>query len=186
MKPATQLIYVPDGATGEAAPLTTPICETTTFVFESAQQVKDYNEGRSTKFLYSRYANPTVLAVEERIATVEGAEQALVFSSGQAATTTALLGLLQAGDEVVCSGAIYGGTLHLLADLLVKFGIRPRFASLEEFRQPEGAPVAGDEAGVVRVADQPDVALRRHRGGGSGMSRGAACCRSSTTPSQAR
>jgi len=137
MKPATQLIYVPDGATGDAAPLTTPICETTTFVFESAQQVKDYNEGHSKKFLYSRYANPTVLAVEERIATVEGAEQALVFSSGQAATTTALLGLLQAGDEIVCSGAIYGGTLHLLADLLVKFGIRARFASLDEFRQPE-------------------------------------------------
>ena len=171
MKPATQLIYVPDGATGEAAPLTTPICETTTFVFESAQQVKDYNEGRSTKFLYSRYANPTVLAVEERIATVEGAEQALVFSSGQAATTTALLALLQAGDEVVCSGAIYGGTLHLLADLLVKFGIRPRFVSLDEFRQPESLVSPATEAGLVRVADQPDVALRRHRGGGAGMSR---------------
>ncbi len=120
MKPATQLIYVPDGATGEAAPLTTPIYETTTFVFESAQQVQDYNEGRSTKFLYSRYANPTVLAVEEKHRRVEGAEQALVFSSGQAATTTALLALLQAGDEVVCSGAIYGGTLHLLADLLAE------------------------------------------------------------------
>jgi cystathionine beta-lyase/cystathionine gamma-synthase len=137
MKPATELIHVADGIRDDAAPLTTPIYETTTFVFESAQQVRDYNEGRSTKFLYSRYANPTVLAVEAKIAGLEGGERSLVFSSGQAATTTALLALLAAGDEVVCSGAIYGGTLHLIADLLPKFGIRPRFVSIDELRQPE-------------------------------------------------
>jgi cystathionine beta-lyase/cystathionine gamma-synthase len=71
MKPATELIHVADGIRDDAAPLTTPIYETTTFVFESAQQVRDYNEGRSTKFLYSRYANPTVLAVEAKIAGLE-------------------------------------------------------------------------------------------------------------------
>ena len=136
MKPATELIHVADGIRDDAAPLTTPIYETTTFVFENAQQVRDYNEGRSTKFLYSRYANPTVVAVEEKIAGLEGAGSALVFSSGQAATTTALLALLAAGDEVVCSGAIYGGTLHLISDLLPKFGIRPRFVSMDELRQP--------------------------------------------------
>ena len=137
MKPATELIHVADGIRDDAAPLTTPIYETTTFVFENAQQVRDYNEGRSTKFLYSRYANPTVLAVEAKIAGLEGAERSLVFSSGQAATTTALLALLAGGDEVVCSGAIYGGTLHLIADLLPKFGIRPRFVSIDELRHPE-------------------------------------------------
>ena len=56
----------------------------------------------------------------------------MLFASGQAATTTALIGLLKAGDEIVCSSAIYGGTLHLLADLLSKFGIRARFATLDE------------------------------------------------------
>ena len=137
MKPATRLVHVADGPSDDAAPLTTPIYETTTFVFESAQEVRDYNEGRSTKFLYSRYANPTVLAVEEKIAALEGADTALVFSSGQAATTTALLALLASGDEVVCSGAIYGGTLHLIADLLPKFGIRPRFVTIDELRQPD-------------------------------------------------
>jgi cystathionine beta-lyase/cystathionine gamma-synthase len=137
MKPATRLIHVADGSNNDVAPLTTPIYETTTFVFENAQEVRDYNEGRSTKFLYSRYANPTVLAVEEKIASLEGADSALVFSSGQAATTTALLALLASGDEVVCSGAIYGGTLHLIADLLPKFGIRPRFVSIEELGRPE-------------------------------------------------
>jgi cystathionine beta-lyase/cystathionine gamma-synthase len=59
-----------------------------------------------------------------------------VLSSGQAATTSALLALLAAGDEVVCSAAIYGGTLHLIDDLLPKFGIRPRFVSIEDLQQP--------------------------------------------------
>ena len=137
MKPATQLIHVAEGINTDASPLTTPIYETTTFLFENAQEVLDYNEGRSKKFLYSRYENPTVLAVERRIAALEGAAGALVFSSGQAATTTALLGLLAAGDELVCSAAIYGGTLHLIADILPKFGIKPRFVSIEELRQPD-------------------------------------------------
>jgi cystathionine beta-lyase/cystathionine gamma-synthase len=137
MKPATRVIHVADGINEDAAPLTTPIYETTTFVFENAQQVRDYNEGRSAKFLYSRYANPTVLAVEEKIAALEGADSALVFSSGQSATTTALLALLASGDEVVCSAAIYGGTLHLIADMLPKFGVRPRFVSIDELGQPE-------------------------------------------------
>ena len=88
-----------EAAGGEAVPLTTPIYETTTFVFESAEEVRDYNEGRSGKYLYSRYANPTVTAVERKVAKLEGAEGALVLSSGQAATTNALLALTAAGDE---------------------------------------------------------------------------------------
>jgi cystathionine beta-lyase/cystathionine gamma-synthase len=76
------------------------------------------------------------MAVEQTVARLEGAEAALVLSSGQAATTTALLALAGAGDEIVCSAAIYGGTLHLLGDLLPKFGVTARFVSLEEFREP--------------------------------------------------
>jgi cystathionine beta-lyase/cystathionine gamma-synthase len=68
---------------------------------------------------------------------LEGAESALVLSSGQAATTTALLTLAGGGDEIVCSSAIYGGTLHLIADVLPKFGISARFVGLDELRTPE-------------------------------------------------
>ena len=136
MKPVTELVKPARGA-HNARPITTPIYETTTFVFENAQEVRDYNEGRSEKFLYSRYSNPTVTAVEEKIAKLEGAETAMLLSSGQAATSTALLGLLRAGDEVVCSSAIYGGTLHLMADLFGHFGIRSRFVSVEDLRTPE-------------------------------------------------
>ncbi len=137
MRPATELIHRPEGVADEAAPLTTPIYETTTFVFRSAAEVRAYNEGRSARFLYSRYANPTVVEVEQKLAALEGAEAALLLSSGQAATTTALLALVKSGDEIVCSSAIYGGTLHLISDLLSAFGVQSRFVSLEELASPE-------------------------------------------------
>jgi cystathionine beta-lyase/cystathionine gamma-synthase len=144
MKPATELIHRPEGEASEsAAPLTTPIYETTTFVFENAEQVKAYNEGRTSKFLYSRYSNPTVVEVEKKVAALEGAEAALVLSSGQAATVTALLALASSGDEIVCSSAIYGGTLHLIGDLLPKFGITSRFVSIDELREPESVLSSG-------------------------------------------
>ncbi|HXW05921.1 MAG TPA: aminotransferase class I/II-fold pyridoxal phosphate-dependent enzyme [Vicinamibacterales bacterium] len=137
MKPSTDLVQRTDAVSRDAAPLTTPIYETTTFVFDSASQVREYNEGRSGKFLYSRYANPTVMEVEHTLAALEGAESALVLSSGQAATTTALLALARSGDEIVCGSAIYGGTLHLMADLLPKFGVAARFVTLEELSEPD-------------------------------------------------
>jgi cystathionine beta-lyase/cystathionine gamma-synthase len=137
MKPATELVGRAEGILDDVDPLTTPIYETTTFVFGSAAEVRRYNEGKSAKFLYSRYANPTIIAVERKIAALERAEAALVLSSGQAATTTALLALVSAGDEVICSSAIYGGTLHLLGDVLTRFGVRTRFATLEELAYPD-------------------------------------------------
>jgi cystathionine beta-lyase/cystathionine gamma-synthase len=136
MKTATDLVRRASAPIRHADPLTTPIYETTTFVFDSAEEVRAYNEGRSPKYLYTRYGNPTVVAVEQKLATLEGAEAAMLLSSGQAATTTALLGLLESGAEIVCSSAIYGGTLHLMAELLPKFGIRTRFVPVEALREP--------------------------------------------------
>src|SRR5947199_10302120 len=132
---ATKLIHAGEAAAGDAVPLTTPIYETSTFVFESAQEVLDYNEGRSAKYLYSRYANPTIVSVEQKLAALEAAESVLVFSAGQGATTTIRMSHVKAGEEVVCSAAIYGGTLHLLADLLAKFDIHTRFVSLGDLAE---------------------------------------------------
>jgi cystathionine beta-lyase/cystathionine gamma-synthase len=133
--PSTSVIHAAERR-APAASLTTPVYETTTFVFENADEVRRYNEGKSTNYLYSRYTNPTVEAVEEKIALLEGAEAAMVLSSGMGATATALLALLRAGDEVVCSMAIYGGTFHFLGDLLSRFGVQPRFVTLEELANP--------------------------------------------------
>jgi len=158
MRPATAIVHGSQGSNGNASPLTTPIYETTTFIFESAEEVRAYNEGRSDKFLYSRYGNPTVLAVEKTLAALEGAETAMMFSSGMAATSTALLGLLKAGDEVVCSAAIYGGTLHLLADLFPHFGIQARFVTTAELAQPDR--VISDRTKIVWFESPINPTLR--------------------------
>jgi cystathionine beta-lyase/cystathionine gamma-synthase len=153
---STTLIHGGERQPGGA--LTTPIYETTTFVFDSAEEVLRYNEGKSSHYLYSRYENPTIVAAEDKLAAADGAEASLVFSSGMAATTNALLTLLKAGDEIVCSAAIYGGTFHLLADFLPKFDIRPRFVSLEDLRTPAG--VIGDRTRVVWFESPINPTLR--------------------------
>jgi methionine-gamma-lyase len=157
MKPITEAIRrVPHAR--DAEPLTVPIYETTTFVFDNAEQVCEYNEGKTTKYLYSRYGNPTISAVEEKIAKLEMAEAALLLSSGQAATTTALLTLLSAGDEIVCSAAIYGGTLHLLGDVFEKLGVATRFVRVEQFQQPE--QIISDRTKVVWFESPINPTLR--------------------------
>ena len=134
---ATELIHAGEVDRIAAVPLTTPIYETTTFVFDNAEEVRAYNEGRSSKYLYSRYTNPTVVSVEQQLAAIDHAEVALTFSSGMGATATILMAHVKAGDEVICGAAIYGGTLHLLHDLLANFGVAPRFVSLEDLASLE-------------------------------------------------
>ena len=134
---ATELIHAGEVDRIAAVPLTTPIYETTTFVFDNAEEVRAYNEGRSSKYLYSRYTNPTVVSVEQQLAAIDHAEAALTFSSGMGATATILMAHVKAGDEVICGAAIYGGTLHLLHDLLANFGVAPRFVSLEDLASLE-------------------------------------------------
>ena len=133
MKQATKLIHAGEGVdTGRTPSLTTPIYETSTFVFESAADVEKYQQGKLNGYLYSRYENPTVVAVEQKLAAVDGAETALLFSSGMAAISTALIALLKSGDEILCCSAIYGGTFHIIEDLLPRLGILHRFISIEE------------------------------------------------------
>ncbi len=130
--PDTDLIHAGEGAAVSATPITTPIYATSTFEFGSAAELEAYQQGRSASYIYSRYANPTVQMVEAKLAAAEGGEAALVFGSGMAATSTAFFGLLQSGDEVICASAIYGGTLQVLTKFLEHFGVRTRFASIEE------------------------------------------------------
>jgi cystathionine beta-lyase/cystathionine gamma-synthase len=133
----TELLHAGERGRPGVSPLVTPIYATSTFVFASAAELEAYQQGRHDLYIYSRYANPTVEAAEAKLAVLEGAAAALVTSSGQAATTTALFGLLAAGDEVVCSAAIYGGTLQIVVNHLQRFGVAVRMASLEELAEPE-------------------------------------------------
>src|SRR4029450_7602276 len=159
MKRATELIHAGERiAPGVTPALTTPIYETRAFVFDSVADVERYQQGALDGYLYSRYENPTVVAVEQKLAAVDDAEVSLLFSSGMAAISTALVSLLKAGDEVVCSAAIYGGTFHILKDLLPKFGIHARFVSLEELANPSG--LIGPETRIVWFESPINPTLR--------------------------
>ena len=132
----TEAIHRAEGADRSATPLVTPIYQTSTFLFANTAELEAYQAGKSEKDIYSRYGNPTIRAAEAKIAAVEGAEAALLVSSGMAAVSTALFGLLRAGDELVCSAAIYGGTMHLIRDFLEKFGVHVRYVPIEQFQAP--------------------------------------------------
>jgi cystathionine beta-lyase/cystathionine gamma-synthase len=158
MKLPTRLVQRAKEPLANVDSLTLPIYETTTFVFKNAAEVEAYNEGKTAKYLYSRYENPTIVAVERTLAALEGADAAILLSSGQAATTTALLALVSAGDEVVCSAAIYGGTLHLLTEIFARLGVAVRFERVESFNAP--AKLLSDRTRLVWFESPINPTLR--------------------------
>ncbi|HAS63407.1 MAG TPA: methionine gamma-lyase, partial [Vibrio sp.] len=119
----TKIIHAgqhPDETTGALA---TPITQTSTFVFESAQQGAARFALEEPGYIYTRIGNPTQAALEEKLAVLEGGEAALATASGISAISTTLLTLCGQGDHIVSSGAIYGCTHALLSHSLPKFGI---------------------------------------------------------------
>ena len=112
-------------------PQTLPICQSTTFKYESTEQVSKLFDLEEAGFFYTRLGNPTVDAVEQKIAMLEGGVGALCTASGQAATTFSILTLAAAGDHIVSSSAIYGGSLNLFAVTLKRLGIEVAFVSPE-------------------------------------------------------
>ncbi len=102
----------------------TDICRTSTFTFSSTEEMKRWAEGKSKAYIYTRYGNPTLSVVEEKIAALEGAEAAVVTASGMAAISSALLGVLKCGDELISTAQLYGGSYRLMRDLFPDMGIR--------------------------------------------------------------
>ncbi len=108
-----------------------PIYQTSTFVFESSAKVKRFQEGDPSLYLYTRYGNPTITAAEEKIAQLEGGEAGLVFTSGMAAISTAILTLCSAGDKIIATRSLYGGTHHLFTSILPRLGIQVDYVDSE-------------------------------------------------------
>ncbi len=115
---------IPDASTGARA---LPIYQTTSFVFDSAEHAASLFNLQTFGNVYSRLSNPTVAVLEERVAALEMGRAAVASASGMAAETMALMTILQAGDHVVAAGALYGGSVTLLAVSLAKFGIETTF-----------------------------------------------------------
>lgn len=103
-------------------PRVLPIVQSTTYVFDSTEKIAELFD-MPTEYMYSRFANPTVDAVEKKIADLEGGVGAMCTSSGQSANLLAILNLCSAGDSFISTGTIYGGSVNLFAVTLKKLGI---------------------------------------------------------------
>ena len=122
--------YKPDPTTKAVA---VPIYQTVAYAFDSAQHGADLFDLKVPGNIYTRIMNPTQDVLEQRVAALEGGIAALALASGQAAVTYAILTIAEAGDNIVASSALYGGTYNLLAHTLPQYGITTRFA---DYRDP--------------------------------------------------
>jgi O-acetylhomoserine (thiol)-lyase len=119
----------PDPVTNARA---TPIYQTTSYVFNNAEHAKNLFALAEFGNIYTRIQNPTQAVVEERVAALEGGTGALLVASGQAAETFAVLNIAQAGDHIVSSSSIYGGTYNLFKYTLAKLGIETTFVENQD------------------------------------------------------
>lgn len=116
--------HIPDAVSGARA---VPIYQTTSFVFDDAEQAAQLFELKQYGNIYTRISNPTTAVFEERIASLEGATGAVAVASGMAAQLVTFMTLLEAGDEVVASSQLYGGSITQLVHTLKKLSITVRF-----------------------------------------------------------
>ncbi len=104
-------------------PRVVPIVQSTTYVYDSTEEVASVFDEPTKSLIYSRFANPTVMAVEEKISELEGGVGAMCTSSGQAASLLSILNICKAGDSFISASEVYGGTINLFAFTLKKLGI---------------------------------------------------------------
>lgn len=173
MRPETMCIqagYEPKNG----SPRALPIYQSTTFTFDSTEHVGALFDLTAGDAFYTRLGNPTMDCVEKKIAALEGGVGALCTSSGQAASMLAVMNIAQAGDHVIASSAIYGGTFNLLGVTLKKFGVDITFvdgdAPLEELQKeirPNTKAVFGETIAnpALHVLDIEKFAALAHNNG---------------------
>lgn len=159
---------------GNGEPRALPIYQSTTFTYDSTDHVGDLFDLKAEGHFYTRLSNPTTDAVEKKIADLEGGVGALCTSSGQAATTLAVMNILHAGDHMVSTATIYGGTVNLFAVTMKKMGIDVTFvdadASDEEIQKafrPNTRAMFGETIAnpAIAVLDIERLAGIAHRNG---------------------
>jgi len=126
----------PDPITGS---ITTPIYQTSNFAFKNTQDVLDLMNEKKKGYIYTRYGNPTTRTVERKLAELENVEDAVAFSSGMAAISSAIMTLVSSGDHIVSIRDVYGGTFVLLDSVLPRFGVETTFVDTRSFDDMEEA-----------------------------------------------
>jgi cystathionine beta-lyase/cystathionine gamma-synthase len=142
----TLAIHVGQDKFHKGASVGVEIARTANFTFASTEEMKRWAEGKSPAYIYTRYGNPTLTIAEKKIAALEGAEDAVVAASGMAAISNALLSVLKAGDEVIATRQLYGGTYRMMRDVFPRLGIVVRH-------------VEADLAGIERLVNPRTKAL---------------------------
>lgn len=155
-------------------PRVVPIVQSTTYVYDSTEDVAAVFDDPTKGLIYSRFANPTVMAVEDKIAALEGGIGAMCTSSGQAATLLAILNICEAGDSLISTPEIYGGTINLFSFTLKRFGIECIYVSqdwsdeeIEAAIKPNTKLIFGETIAnpALRVFDIERFANIAHRNG---------------------
>ncbi len=131
------------------------IFPTSSYVFESAQEAFERFSGKSEGNIYSRFTNPTVRAFEQRLAIMEGAERAMATSSGMAAINVVCLGLLNAGDHVVCSRSVFGNTALMFKNIMQKFAVETTFVDLDDINAWAAATKANTRLFFLETPSNP-------------------------------
>ncbi|GAB3891027.1 trans-sulfuration enzyme family protein [Microbispora bryophytorum] len=146
LHPDTRVVHLPRPTPETSTPISMPIYQTSGFVFDDPAVFADGMGRPDGAYVYGRLSNPTVRALEEAVAGLEGGVAAVATGSGMGAINAVLLGLLKSGDHVIAQSALYGATAQTLADLAERFGV-------EVTRVPEDDPAA------VRAAVRPTTKL---------------------------
>ena len=155
-------------------PRVLPIYQSTTYKYDTAEYMGKLFDLEADGFFYTRLANPTVDAVEKKIAALEGGVGAMCTASGQAASLMSIMTIAKAGDNILCSSAVYGGTLNLFGVTLKKFGIDVTFVEpdtsledLEKLIKPNTKAVFGETIAnpALNVLDIEKFATLAHNNG---------------------
>ena len=128
---------------------------TSSFVFKSAAQAAARFANQEPGNIYSRFTNPTVSVLERRLAALEGAECCIATSSGMSAILSCVMGLLKAGDHIVCSAGVFGATVTLLGTIMKRFGVETTFVSGTEIEKWQAAVQPGTRVLYLETPSNP-------------------------------
>lgn len=156
---ATQAVHAgqePDPLTGA---LSTPIYQTSTFVFPNVDVGAARFAGEEKGYIYTRLGNPTQAALEEKMAVLENGEAALALASGMAAVSAAIMALVQAGDHLISDETVYGCTHAFISHMLTKFGVEVTFVDASDPRNVEAAMRPNTKVVYVETPCNPTLKL---------------------------
>jgi methionine-gamma-lyase len=143
----------------EFNPVNPPIYQTSTFSFDSSEQGAALFSGEQKGYIYTRMLNPTIEAMENAIAELEGGHKALGCASGMAAVHTVFASLLKSGDHIVCSSAVYGPTMTLLKTIISKFEVETTFVDSSDLNEVKNAVKSNTKVIYIETPGNPTLAI---------------------------